>query len=108
MLRNIESLIPKSRHVVLVGHDIRNDLHAMRSLNFDFPASIISILDTSRITRELDVTVSSLTDLLEVFQCPFDKLHCAGNDAHFTLRALLLLAIKHDTIFVCASNPASF
>jgi hypothetical protein len=94
MLGHIESLIPESRQVVLVGHDIRNDLHALRLLNFKFPTSIIGILDTSRIARELDVTASSLADLLEVFQCPFDRLHCAGNDAYFTLRVLLLLAIK--------------
>jgi DNA polymerase III epsilon subunit-like protein len=61
---------------ILVGHDIRNDLHALRLLNFKFSTSIISILDTSRIARELDVTASNLTDPLEVFQCPFDKLHC--------------------------------
>ena len=27
-------------------------------------------------------------------KCPFNKLHCAGNDAHFALRALLLLAVQ--------------
>jgi DNA polymerase III epsilon subunit-like protein len=56
--------------------------------------SVINILDTFRIARELEVPASSLQDLLKVFQCPFDKLHCAGNDAHFTLRLLLLLAVK--------------
>jgi DNA polymerase III alpha subunit (gram-positive type) len=69
-------------------------LQALRLLNFKFPTSVVSILDTFRIARELEVTASSLNDLLEIFQCPFDKLHCAGNDAHFILRVLLLLAVK--------------
>jgi hypothetical protein len=67
MLKNIESLIPQSRNVVLVGHDISNDLHALCLLNFKFPISVVSILDTFRIARELDITISSLNNLLEIF-----------------------------------------
>lgn len=35
-----------------------------------------------------------LWQLLEELECPYDKLHNAGNDAYFTLRVLLLLAIR--------------
>jgi DNA polymerase III epsilon subunit-like protein len=97
MLKNIESLIPRSRNVVLVGHEIRRKLHAPRLLNFEFPTSVVGILDTCRIFRELDVNASSLEYLLEVFQCPFDKFRCAGNDATFTLRVLLLLVVRAHT-----------
>ncbi len=97
MPEHIGSLIPKFRRVVLVGHDIRNDLHALYLINFKFPISIVGILDTFRIARELNVTASSLNDLLQVFQCPYNDRHCGGNDAHFTLRVLLLLAIKSCT-----------
>lgn len=36
----------------------------------------------------------SLGDLLGALSCPFDQLHCAGNDANFTLRDLLSLATR--------------
>lgn len=36
----------------------------------------------------------SLGNLLAQLQCPFDRLHNAGNDAHFTLRAALLMASR--------------
>lgn len=35
-----------------------------------------------------------LWTLLTKLQCPFANLHCAGNDAHFALRALLLLTVE--------------
>ena len=36
MLMNIESCIPQTCNIVLVGHDIRHDLHALSTLKFDF------------------------------------------------------------------------
>ncbi|KAK6345194.1 hypothetical protein TWF718_007120 [Orbilia javanica] len=63
--QKIIDLIPKSRNIVLVGHDIKADLRAGHALH----------------------------RLLTLFGIPFRNLHCAGNDANFTLRLLLLLAI---------------
>jgi hypothetical protein len=37
---------------------------------------------------------ASLRELLTVLKCPFQHMHIAGNDANFTLRALLMLSIK--------------
>jgi hypothetical protein len=37
----------------------------------------------------------TLRRLLLALGCPFTKLHCVGNDANFTLKALLLLAAKN-------------
>jgi len=53
MLKAIESLIPRSRNVVFVGHDIRNDLHALRLLDSEYPTLIVGILDTFNLAREL-------------------------------------------------------
>jgi hypothetical protein len=48
-----------------------------------------------RIASEVIPTCSgTLRDILRELQCSFDKLHSARNDARFTLRALLLLAVK--------------
>ncbi len=35
---------------------------------------------------------STLSEIREELQCPFANLHTAGNDAYFTLQALLMLA----------------
>jgi hypothetical protein len=48
-----------------------------------------------RIAAEVIPSCSSnLGKILKELQCPFKNLHSAGNDAHFTLRSLLLLATK--------------
>ena len=95
ILENIKSLFPPSRSFLLVGHDIRHDLRALEVLGADFQDPGIRVLDTSWIAHEvLPFYAGSLGDLLTELKCPFDKLHCAGNDAHFTLRALLLLVVK--------------
>lgn len=89
----IKSLLPWTRQVVLVGHDIDNDLRALDSLQFDY--SGFRILDTVRISREVFPRSSlTLSRLLLKLECPHSRLHCAGNDANFTPRALILLAIN--------------
>jgi DNA polymerase III epsilon subunit-like protein len=37
----------------------------------------------------------SLEALLEELEIPFANLHSSGNDAHFILRALLMLAVRY-------------
>jgi len=49
----------------------------------------------SRVAAEvLQFWGGSLYDLLTLLGGPFNRLHTARNNANFTLRALLLLAIK--------------
>ena len=91
MRKSIDSVIPPARNIVLVGHHVTRDLQALQLLKFDFCA-VNAILDTLWIAHEVLRCTGSLRDLLVKLECPFDKLHCAGNDAHFTLRLLLLLA----------------
>jgi DNA polymerase III epsilon subunit-like protein len=93
ILPTLESLISRSRNIVLIGHDIRNELNVLQVLKFDLHTSIVGILDIQRIALELFQTgPSTLTSVLEALECPYNKLHTAGNDAYFTLKALLLLA----------------
>ena len=95
LLENINSVIPKSRNVILVGHSIKGDLNALKALGFDFEASLVGVLDTCRIAGEvLELWHLTLGELLTELQYPFTKLHCAGNDAYFTLQALILLAVR--------------
>lgn len=95
--QNIEALISRERKNILVGHDIRGDLKVLKILNFDLETSIIGICDTQRLAitqGKPKHTPARLRDILRDLKCPYRNLHNAGNDAHFTLRALFLLAIR--------------
>lgn len=95
MAQTIQSQIPQGRNVVLVGYGILNELQALQALGVKFKEPPCGILDTSRIANEVfQFWGGTLGDLLGVLGCPFNRLHVAGNDANFTLRALLLLAVK--------------
>lgn len=95
MPSRIKSLIPLSRNVLFVGHGIFNEILVLRALKFEFPQLHLGNMDTLDIGREVfGHSVGSLKNLLTKLGCPYDKLHCAGNDANFSLRALLLLLLK--------------
>jgi hypothetical protein len=92
LLDHIQALVPPFRNLVFVGHGMFHDLQALQALQFCFPASLSAILDTSKIAKDVfGYWVGSLGKLLTL-KCPNDQLHCAGNDANFTLKAFLLLA----------------
>jgi hypothetical protein len=57
---------------------------------------VIAILDTDNMSFELEMGRSALRRLLAELDCPKSstRLHDAGNDAKYTLRALILLEIK--------------
>ena len=100
MLIHILSLIPPGRNIVFVGHGVSQDLRVLRALGFDFdtnrsssPYHISCILDTSKLAYEVfGLKELALQKLLGILGCPFTNLHCAGNDANFTLKAASLLA----------------
>ncbi|PQE32075.1 polynucleotidyl transferase protein [Rutstroemia sp. NJR-2017a WRK4] len=96
LLKSIESLVPRGREVVFVGHDIQNDLRALDKLGFDLSKYNITTLDTQAISGGSP----SLSRLLLTLGCLFIKLYCGGNDANFTLKALLLLAARD-----CVAQP---
>ncbi|KAK0119689.1 hypothetical protein ONS95_011125 [Cadophora gregata] len=91
----------KPQKVVLVGCAILNELRILKDLGIDLRDkglfAIEGILDLNTITQTLDLpfkTRPSLMRILQQINIPFREecLHDAGNDAHFTLRALLMLA----------------
>lgn len=92
----IKSYIPETRPIILVGHDIANDLRVLQHLHFDLPKSVIGIVDTMAITSQVFSSKLrwSLRTVLEELGCAHNNLHSAGNDAHFTLRCLLLLVSR--------------
>ncbi|KAK0337995.1 hypothetical protein LTR91_013068 [Friedmanniomyces endolithicus] len=89
------------RRVVLVGHGIHNELRNMAAHGVrleDLPR-VVGAIDTGELSKVVLGQASTLERLLTSLEIPLtrnrngfaDSLHCAGNDAHYTLRALLLL-----------------
>lgn len=85
------------RNIILVGHGIRNDiLEIKRSSNFDIISlpMIKAIIDTSHLINRVYNTprhYHSLRDSCALLGMYRRNIHTAGNDAMYTLKALLLL-----------------
>ena len=105
LLPSIEKLLDRSRNIVLVGHGLNGDCQTLRSLGFDFDSSIVGYIDTADVARTIfgqpsgqyeppTVTTFRLKDLLARLGLIVEGCHIGGNDANFTLRALLLLAVE--------------
>jgi hypothetical protein len=91
----IEACMPRYRNIILVGYDVNNKLIALRNLHFDFQQLPMDVIDAQWVAKKVDGFPSlQLRRVLQELDCPYERLHCAGNDAHFTLRALLLLAAR--------------
>jgi hypothetical protein len=63
-------------------------------IDLDNTAPIIYVLDTFLIAQKILRGNFCLGALLDAVDCPHAYLRNAGNDANFTLRALLLLAVQ--------------
>ncbi len=113
---------PKDRNVLLLGHDIISDLEYMKILGskifssargtYPAPAmelatgndpdsaktlaSIVEALDTALLYRELknEPQNRGLGSILEDLDLPSYGLHNAGNDARYTMEALLATAVQ--------------
>lgn len=95
ILQRIQKIIPRDRHIILVGHNVRVELAVLNRLGFDLSSLDAEIIDTASITNEVFGGPGySLREVLTSLNCPFNNLHSGGNDAHFTLRASLLLAAQ--------------
>ncbi|KAI9708315.1 MAG: hypothetical protein M1820_004019 [Bogoriella megaspora] len=98
-----------SRNVVIVGHDIQSDLAYLGTLSKDFdplfPTRQIGIPQTSPVMDVLDTAAMDrvsrheqqprqLAMLLVEYDITGWNLHNAGNDAAYTLHAMLALTLK--------------
>jgi len=95
IVSSLEQLLDRDRNLVILGHGIAGDRTLLKVLGFDLKTSVVGVLDTEDLAQcTFGGPKLSLRSLLTELKCPFDNLHCAGNDAHFALRALLLLAVQ--------------
>lgn len=98
MPQSLEDLLNRNRNLVLVGHGFGSDLQVLRHLGLDLKASFVGMFDTADINNEVSDLPSTsnpvqLRQILERLGWSLARLHIAGNDTNFTLRALLLLAV---------------
>ncbi|KAJ4299008.1 hypothetical protein N0V90_004252 [Kalmusia sp. IMI 367209] len=94
------------RPVVIMGHDVDNDIEGLKErVGVDLSAlGVISMtLDTQRMAKELGLANHkphgklSLKDTLALYSITEPYLHNAGNDAFHTMDVACLLAIDNGT-----------
>ncbi|KAL7950406.1 hypothetical protein V8C42DRAFT_306387 [Trichoderma barbatum] len=90
--------IDEKRRLVFVGHDARQDVNYLSSVGFEVLSlrGLVEQLDTKEIHqawKELE-NGKSLVSVLGDLSIHSKHLHNAGNDAVFTLRALIGIAIE--------------
>lgn len=79
--------------IILVGHDLRNDTEYMKRLRFT-PQHVVGSLDTQVLARPSKKQGPGLKALLAALSIDAKHLHNAGNDAAYTLQALVALAVQ--------------
>ncbi|KAL6799500.1 hypothetical protein GGI42DRAFT_361398 [Trichoderma sp. SZMC 28013] len=89
-------LLTQGRDYVLVAHGIDTDIKFFNNLNPEIANGASYILDTVKAAQcPLQLYYRySLENLLDEFNIRYAKLHAAGNDAHFALKALLMIAVR--------------
>lgn len=79
--------------IMLIGHDLKNDTEYLRKLNFT-PKHVAGKIDTQRLARISKSQPPGLTKLLAALSIDAKYLHNAGNDAAYTLQALIGVAVQ--------------
>ncbi|EEP82674.1 predicted protein [Uncinocarpus reesii 1704] len=101
---------PIRRNIILVGHNIISDINYMTKLGCtilqttttttndddDKKPHFLDSLDTAQLYRivEREAQPRSLSNILQDLHVTAWNLHNAGNDAHYTMQALIGIAIR--------------
>ncbi|KAH8664978.1 hypothetical protein BGZ60DRAFT_410538 [Tricladium varicosporioides] len=88
-----------TRNIVLVGHDLGADVEYLRKIGYDITnlANLRDHVDTAKMWQWVTMNhqPASLVRILTEFDLPHWNPHNAGNDAVYTLQAMIFIAIKH-------------
>ena len=88
----------EKRNVVLVGHDINQDINYLRKLGISLAnfSCIVDTVDTANLFRVYthEPSSRSLGHILGEFDLMGWHLHNAGNDAVYTLWAMMAICVK--------------
>lgn len=90
------------RNLVILGHDTLRDVKNLQQLGFD-PLTLPTLLevqDTATMYRvwRRDQQITTLGKILYDFDIPGFNLHNAGNDAVYTIQAMLGTCVREATI----------
>lgn len=90
----VESLVcRRGRDTILVFHGDHSDRKALSNLNIQLqPLYVIDNVKAAQYPLGLPYRLG-LEAMLDTFGIPYADLHAAGNDAHYALRALLMIAV---------------
>lgn len=85
-----------SRKIILVGHGLSNDTVYLQKLKFapNAKGNIIQHVDTQKFVGSKKQQVG-LSKLMTGLGIEPENLHNAGNDAAYTMQALLLMTVQH-------------
>ncbi|UPL00654.1 hypothetical protein LCI18_011588 [Fusarium solani-melongenae] len=90
------SLLTKDRDYVLVAHGVEEDVNVLNNIDPKIVNRASYVLDTVK-AAQFPLQLSyrySVEKLLDELGIGYAKLHAAGNDAHFVLKALLMIAVR--------------
>ena len=86
------------RNIILVGHDVKQDVAYLRKIGYEIYnlSNLMEEVDTASMWRYVtrDVNPRSLGSILAQIGITGWNLHNAGNDAAYTLQAMIGIAIK--------------
>ncbi|KAF7879419.1 hypothetical protein EAF04_000615 [Stromatinia cepivora] len=91
-------LADKKRNIILVGHDVDADIRFLRQIGYEINnLNLHEGCDTTLMWRALnrEPNPTKLSNILEKIGIAAWNLHNAGNDAVYTLQAMLGIACKH-------------
>lgn len=91
-------LADKKRNIILVGHDVDADIRFLRKIGYEINnLQLHEACDTTTMWKALkrEINPRSLAGILAELGITGWNLHNAGNDAVYTLQAMLGIACKH-------------
>ncbi|RSL87028.1 hypothetical protein CEP51_002491 [Fusarium floridanum] len=96
------SSLTKNRDYVLVAHGAKEDVKVLNNIDPKIVGRAAYILDTVK-AAQFPLQLSyrySIEKLLDEFGISYARLHVAGNDAHFALKTLLMIAVRDGQMVV--------
>lgn len=92
----------EKRNIIFLGHDTLGDVRYLQQLGYDpmKVENIVEALDTAVMFRvwRREQQATSLTKILSSFDMDGFYAHNAGNDAVFTVQAMLAICVREATI----------
>lgn len=88
------------KKVILLGHDVNSDISYMKKLGFDPTPYVWETVDSAYLYRtwKQDHNISNLGRILDDFDMVAWHPHNAGNDAYYTIMAMLAVCVREASI----------